>query len=536
MIALRGPSDAGWGAGVPGGAASLAAVSWLARKASGAWRFADEHPVLAVFALALAVRSIVALTVFIGWDGWLFGDDLRYSVLAQAKADGSDAFASLSPEWGPALYLDTLYDGTSTLLMPITALYWVFGPVKLIAQLFVAVLGAGAAAVTARLALEFLSRHAAVVAGAIVALMPSQVLFSSLILKDAAVWLVMASIGLLVALALRAEGRRLAYLAAGILVLLLALGNLRDHTLVIACWGVGLAALAGVRQGRLLRLAGALATMALVPMAFGLGVAGKNNFSGATIERLGFQRAANAVAAETAIEKDASAPEEAPAATPTTPATTPTTPTTTTTPTTPTTTTVAPKGSAPPTVTGSSTTPAPAKKPKPEALRKPPPTPASTTSAPATTTATAPPADTAAQDAAAAIAEASRESVRERFNQQEGLVAQIKHLPRGVSVVLLEPYPWQGSGNLSIDLARGETLFWYPVLLLGLIGLLSLRARHLRTMAFPVLTGGAVLLIYALTEGNIGTAIRHRGELLWPIALLAALGGFTLVERFRARR
>jgi hypothetical protein len=30
--------------------------------------------------------------------------------------------------------------------------------------------------------------------------------------------------------------------------------------------------------------------------------------------------------------------------------------------------------------------------------------------------------------------------------------------------------------------------------------------------------------MYALTEGNLGTAYRHRGEFVWVVALLAALG------------
>ncbi|MDQ3677323.1 MAG: hypothetical protein M3401_11060, partial [Actinomycetota bacterium] len=56
--------------------------------------------------------------------------------------------------------------------------------------------------------------------------------------------------------------------------------------------------------------------------------------------------------------------------------------------------------------------------------------------------------------------------------------------------------------------------------------------RHRRTLAFPVLAGGAILMMYGLTEGNLGTAYRHRGEFVWVVALLAAIGA----ERIAAWR
>ncbi len=67
------------------------------------------------------------------------------------------------------------------------------------------------------------------------------------------------------------------------------------------------------------------------------------------------------------------------------------------------------------------------------------------------------------------------------------------------------------------------------MLVLALTGLFRIR-RHLAPLAFPVLAGGAVLVTYALTEGNIGTAYRHRGELVWAVALLAAAGARWVIE------
>ena len=52
-------------------------------------------------------------------------------------------------------------------------------------------------------------------------------------------------------------------------------------------------------------------------------------------------------------------------------------------------------------------------------------------------------------------------------------------------------------------------------------------------LAFPVLASMGSLLVYASVEGNLGTAFRHRGELVWGVALLAALGAQTISGRRR---
>ncbi len=108
----------------------------------------------------------------------------------------------------------------------------------------------------------------------------------------------------------------------------------------------------------------------------------------------------------------------------------------------------------------------------------------------------------------------------------------MRYLPTGVTVVGLRPWPWESSSaSLGIRFARAEALVWYPLLLLALVGITAIR-RHRRTLAFPVLAGGAILMMYGLTEGNLGTAYRHRGEFVWVVALLAAIGA----ERIAAWR
>ena len=101
--------------------------------------------------------------------------------------------------------------------------------------------------------------------------------------------------------------------------------------------------------------------------------------------------------------------------------------------------------------------------------------------------------------------------------------------------MLFEPVPWRESTSSNVSLARWEMLLWYPLLLLAAVGARFSR-RHLAELAFPLLAGLGMLLVYALTEGNIGTAYRHRGEFVWVVALLAALGAQELTNSYRRNR
>jgi 4-amino-4-deoxy-L-arabinose transferase-like glycosyltransferase len=377
--------------------------------------FVEAHPVWAIFLLALAVRVIVAIGVAIIHPANIAPDGIQYSSLASAKATGHTGGWDAYDHW--------LYTRVATLLVPITGLYDVFGTHPITAQLYVALLGAGTAAVTTRLAMEVLPTRWALAAGLIVALLPSQVAWSSLILKDAGVWLCLSAIALTIAIAGRSRGPRLALLGLLLVGLLVLLGYLRLQTLVVACWAVMLAALVGPRLMRRPRIAGAVAIGVLVPwLVFGLGPAGvtyvKNSQPPSEI------RANGAIGAKSALA--------------------------------------------------------------------------------------APPSSSSSSSATAAA------------NQSE-VGADVHHLPRGVEAMLFQPFPWQG-GSIYFNLARVEDLMWYPLLLLAFTGLLTLRPRHLRVMAYPLLAGGAILVLYALTEGNLGTAFRHRGEFEWVMALLAAFG------------
>ena len=89
------------------------------------------------------------------------------------------------------------------------------------------------------------------------------------------------------------------------------------------------------------------------------------------------------------------------------------------------------------------------------------------------------------------------------------------------------------TASTSVRLARLEALLWYPLLILSIYGLFRGWSRR-RWLGFPALSAGGIVLVYALTEGNIGTAFRHRAEAVWAVALFAALGAQTIADR-RAR-
>lgn len=410
----------------------------VAESAHRVRRAAYDHPVLTVAAIALLARVLVAAGVAVFFHGSLFLDDRTYPQMAHAMATGHTQHWDYYDHW--------LYRSAATFLVPLTAIYKIFGPVPFAGQLVSVAYGTAAAALTALVAREAVGPRWALVAGGIVALLPSQVLWSSLMLKDAAVWCMLALLAVLVAHYSRARGRRVLVVAAAMVVPLVLLGFLRDQTLVVAAWAVVLASVFGVARDRALRVALAAVAATIVPWAMGLGPAGAHLVAhhGSLVD----QRVANALNARTAVVPTAPKPVHS-----------------------------APAATRPPAAAVPKEQPAPA-------------------------------------------------------GSGDETATNLRYLPRGVSVMLLEPLPWRGGGGDGYALARGEAAVWYPLLLLALIGLpTAFRLR--RVLAFPVIVGAGVCVMYALAEGNVGTAYRHRGEFVWVVALLATLGVRAIVRRYR---
>ena len=123
------------------------------------------------------------------------------------------------------------------------------------------------------------------------------------------------------------------------------------------------------------------------------------------------------------------------------------------------------------------------------------------------------------------------EEVREIARLEEAIatstpsgVADILYLPTGLRVMLLDPLPNQLDQSPNMRYAFAEHLLWHPLLLLALIGIVARRASLTPGLVFTLLVTSCLATMWALVEGNFGTAYRHRGELVWGVAVLAGIG------------
>ena len=417
------------------------------------------HPVLTAALVAVAARVLVASTVFVRSGGHLFLDDETYDFIARSKATNS-------PSWDSGT--QKLYESMATYLVPVTWLYRAAWPSAIFGQLVAAAFGVATVMCVAWLVRWRLSPAWAAGAGLVAGLFPSQVLWSSLMLKDAAVWAVLAGLGVVLYRQPRRAPVPVAVWLGSIGILLFLLGHLRHHTLVVACWSVVLVAL--VERGRDRWVStGAVVVALAVPLVVGIGVGGIDRVrdSGSLSER----RYLNSLGANSRLVDV-------------------------------TTTTVAPAE------------PVPAEPSAPAGPGGPassvPSTPSTSTTAPPTTV---PPEDDGFDDA---------------------IGADVRHLPTGLGAMLVRPAPWERQTSTGAGLARVENVLWYPLLALALVGaVLCLRRR---TTLYLVFILGGVATMYALSEGNLGTAYRHRGEFVWATFVLAAIAGEWLLDRRRSAR
>lgn len=463
----------------------------------------SERPVRSVFLMALAARWLTAVALFlVAGGGPVFGDDGTYVQLA------SDAAAGATSHWSP--YITGLYHETASYTYVLTGLFWVFGTSQLLAQLLTGVFGAAAAALATRLALEVLPVRFAVIVGLLVALVPSQVLWSSLTLKDATSWMLLCGVAVLVALSGRLSGVRLLWVVIAALGVLTLLNFTREHTFLVAVWALALTGWLISSRHRVLRGIAGVAVAVLLPVAFGHGLAGSRFVQEAgSLEE---KRALNAQNAETAFVLPDLPPQEEQRLR--------------------------------------------EARDRLEAARA---HQAASEESRRGDGETGRDGDEEEEEAVDSMEEAERDLARiEReilpthvprptleewlaIESQGGrtgsLRSDLAHLPRGLQVMLFEPLPWRSTGSSRMDLVRIEMAIWYPMLLLALAGLGALRdVRHRRVILWPVVAGGGLITMYALAEGNFGTAFRHRGEVVWIVAILAGFGMNELLNAGRRQR
>ena len=481
-------------------------------------RWVKTHPILFVAAAAAVARLGFALASFLFGETYLIPDEVQYVGLASYVARGDTA-----EDWFRG-YGQSLYDNTWVFTAPLTFLFKLFGPSRIVGQLWAAGFGVACAALATRLTMYATRRWLAIAAGLVVALLPSQVLWSSVVLRESLIWAFLALVAVAVTYGARAEGWP-AWASVGVATgALLALGYLRPQTLLAAAWVWPVAVVLAGGTRRFLRAGSAIVLALLVPLVAGLGLGGWNLVVRA-VPALSATRTNFALDAESAF----------------TPTTLLAGPTTTEPPT---------SGDAGDTgdpTDGSLGPPTPGGTGRPSGGQgRPDQAPGSGEGLPVS------PEDSGHDDSGpggAGDGQSEEDGTGSRVPSHipEGPVVRGSdgslyyadgsfgaNLTQGVGGVVastFRPWPWESADSIALKLAGLENLAWYLLYAFAAVGLIA-GVRKMDVAAFPVLLVGAIIAIAGLTQGNLGTAFRHRGQILWCIAVMAALGVDWLLRRY----
>ncbi len=99
----------------------------------------------------------------------------------------------------------------------------------------------------------------------------------------------------------------------------------------------------------------------------------------------------------------------------------------------------------------------------------------------------------------------------------------MRFLPVGLAYYLFAPFPWD-LGSALQWFTLPETLLWYGLFPFVVRGALLALRRDPRAYAVFFSVVIAVVIPYALVQGNVGTAYRHRAQILPLLFVLAAIG------------
>ena len=454
-----------------------------------------RQPALTAFVVALTSRLVLVFGTHLAHRWPLIPDEGQYVELATLAAD-SRINDFCCGGYGPALYSSTrLY------AWQMHGLVELFGPREWILQMPAVLYGAAGAYVVTRIAGKFISAQWALVAGLVVALLPSALLHSSTIMRESLIWLLIAGAAWLVILWSEDRGlRRLVICSVGLLLVVVGLGWLRDQTAILVAWSLVPVALFVGNQRR--RRIGLMVVVLLVgPWVTASGPAGLVLLSN-SVPVLGSVRAWMSIEADSAIMVfDAipfSVPEEEERA----------------------------RGSMPDAGAGEGGFVMPDAAPELvggcEGYE-------STT-----------------ESGAVAIVDRCIETICIDGECQDivagflivdnSVTASLKAIPGGLAAFYFRPFPWEAIGEQSLifRLAAVENLLWFVLYGFALFGIRPLWRRHPAIVIFGssfFLTAG---LGASVTQGNIGTAFRHRLQVLWVVALLAVVGGERLWTRWQS--
>ena len=453
----------------------------MGRLACRVWERAVERPVLAVVVVSAAARLSVALVLNL-FDIWsLAPDAVQYLALAEANADGR-----LEEFW--AGYGVSLYGSTRSFSGQLWFLFELFGPYRLLGQLLAVFYGVLTAGLTAYLALRLLRPAFALLAGMIVAFLPSQILFSSVTLRESLVWALLAAAAVTCSrLGPRVSRPSIVIGVAGLAVLFYLLATVRAQTAIIALWCMTLA-LVAVRGHRLLRCGSAAVLFLVVPLLIGYSPGGVTYLI-KSASRLGTVRTYMAMSAESAInELEPLYPE-------------------------------AGVGDGVQAGVGD-----------------------------AVQAAVQAGVGDGVQDGVQAavqdgvgdgiyIAVLDRDTSLDPDGRQKFVVdtdgrsvvvhnelsSSFRVFPKGLLAVTLRPAPWEAARTRKFQFAGSENVIWLLLFVFAGVGA-WVRRGDVHVVALPASLIISLTLAAAVTQGNLGTAFRHREQVLFALSILAVAG------------
>ena len=447
--------------------------------------YAYRHPVRVSFLVAIIARGLAIILGSIIVDGVLIPDEMQYIELAAAASDGR-----LSENFWPG-YGQEFFASTRTFMLPLTGLFWLFGPWRIVGQVFSAVIGALVAAVTTATAGNVVRRPFDLLAGLIVALLPSQVLFSSAVLRESLIWLLLATLAWIIGFTHNEYFTHrlvLQFLAAGLVFV--ALADVREQTAILALWSLA-SALMYRHYRRPLRVIGVVALLLVAPTLAGMGIGGEE-YIGASLHRLGSAYTYQAINADTGfLGLQGGVVSEGSGG-------------------------VVSEGCDSREINGN-TMSLDVRSFSWKLLER---------------------------DTSTTIC--IRDWNGNSIVVDNSVGSNLKRLPRGLINTLVRPYPWEFRAISSLSVSDGssvagtvswaklfaglESFVWVVLYLLALVGVWGSRGKFAEMM-FPIFIIVSISLSGAIVHGNLGTAFRHRGQFLFALAILASGGVQVIGDR-----
>lgn len=442
-------------------------------------RLALRHPAWSVVLVALTVRLVVVIGSHLLHLWPLIPDEGGYVDLAILATDGR------VDEYCCGGYGSALYESTRLFIWQIHGLVSLFGPLRWLLQMPAVLYGVAAAFLVLRIVGRYATERWALFAGLVMALTPSAVLHSSVVLRESLIWLLVVIVArLIIDWSDASDVRRLVGLAASLLGVLVGLGWLRDQTGIVVAWSLLPVALL-LRGQRRVRLVLLMVVLVTGPWLTGSGPAGLTVVEN-SLPKLGTVRAWMSLESNSAhvgfdrADWDLACGDA-----------------------------MAVTGSAGSATSGSS--------------------------------------------GAGAVAIAGRETMRVEVSGQSydvvcsgqsallvdnSALANLKKAPGGIIAFFLRPFPWEWNGDRSLQFraASMENLLWLVGYVLALFGLRPLWRMQPALLVFIASYCSLIGIVASLTQGNLGTAFRHRLQILWAVALLGSIGGEHILGRLQARR